>query len=71
MRTRRGRHETIDSITVIEAHLITVTEADIRDQRRGAMRMAKTASRAGRKLELRDRPTHAKLLAVKRFSWES
>lgn len=67
----RQRHNGLDATTLLERATGWYNAADVAAHRDNAMRMAKAGSKAGRKLERRDRRSHAPLLAVKKFSWES
>ena len=67
---RTNRHVGLDFTTVLEnaaKHAGTFNQGAGRDL---AMKMARAGSMGARKLALRDRPTHKKVLAVKKFSWE-
>ena len=68
---RTNRHDGLDFATVLECAVDRTRQHSNQSAGRDlAMKMARTGSLGARKLALRDRPTHKKVLAVKKFSWE-
>ena len=67
---RTNRHVGLDFTTVLENAVKHCSTLDQGAYRISAMKMARAGSHGGKKARLRDRPTHADALAVKKFSWE-
>lgn len=68
---RTNRHAGLDYATILECAVNRTHQHTNQSAGRDlAMKMARAGSLGARKLALRDRPTHKKVLAVKKFSWE-